>query len=74
MSLRVLTTGVPSVPTPFICANGASSCCPAGLAPNGVGLFQVNVQIPASAPAGDAVPVVMSMGAAMSNTVTIAVW
>ena len=44
-----------------------------GLAPGGVGLFQINAQMPASAPAGDAVPVVISMGEATSNTVTIAV-
>jgi uncharacterized protein (TIGR03437 family) len=44
-----------------------------GLAPGGVGLFQINAQAPASAPAGDAVPVVISMGEATSNTVTMAV-
>jgi uncharacterized protein (TIGR03437 family) len=42
-----------------------------GLAPGYVGLYQVNVTVPAAA-AGNAVPVVISMGGAMSNTVTIA--
>jgi uncharacterized protein (TIGR03437 family) len=41
----------------------------AGLAPGTVGVYQVNVQVPAGAPSGEAVPVVMNS----SNTVTIAV-
>ena len=45
----------------------------AGLAPGWVGLYQVNVQVPASAPVGDAVPVLLSVGGAVSNQVTIAV-
>lgn len=44
-----------------------------GLAPGYVGLYQVNVQMPAGAPAGNSVPVVMSIGGVTSNTVTIAV-
>jgi uncharacterized protein (TIGR03437 family) len=44
-----------------------------GLAPGLVGLYQINVQVPAGAPAGDAVPVVLRLGNATSNTVTIAV-
>jgi uncharacterized protein (TIGR03437 family) len=44
-----------------------------GLAPGGVGLYQVNVQVPIGAPAGDAVPVILSIGGVSSNTVTIAV-
>ena len=44
-----------------------------GLAPGAVGLYQVNVQVPGGAPAGDAVPVVISIGDATSNAVTIAV-
>jgi len=38
-----------------------------------VGLYQVNVQVPLGAPAGDAVPVILSIGGIASNTVTIAV-
>jgi len=44
-----------------------------GLAPGFVGLYQVNAQVPANAPTGDAVPVVLTVGAATSNAVTIAV-
>jgi len=45
----------------------------AGLAPGWVGLYQVNVQVPANAPAGDAVPVTLSVGGVASNQVTMAV-
>jgi len=45
----------------------------AGLAPGFVGLYVVDVQVPAGAPPGDAVPVVLTIGGVMSNTVTIAV-
>jgi uncharacterized protein (TIGR03437 family) len=45
----------------------------AGLAPGWVGLYQVNAQVPANAQVGDAVPVVLSVGGAVSNTVTMAV-
>ena len=44
-----------------------------GLAPGYVGLYQVNVPVPATVAAGSAVPVVISMDGATSNTVTIAV-
>jgi uncharacterized protein (TIGR03437 family) len=44
-----------------------------GLAPGFVGEYQVNITIPDSAPTGDAVAVVLSIGGAASNTVTIAV-
>jgi uncharacterized protein (TIGR03437 family) len=44
-----------------------------GLAPGFVGLYQVNVQVPDSAPTGAAVPVVLTIGGASSNSVTIAV-
>jgi uncharacterized protein (TIGR03437 family) len=44
-----------------------------GLSPGFVGLYQVNVQIPQNAPAGSAVPVALSIGGAVANTVTIAV-
>ena len=44
-----------------------------GLSPGFVGLYQVNVQVPASAPVGNAVSVVLTIGSVISNTVTIAV-
>ena len=46
---------------------------PHNLAPGFVGLYQVNVQVPAEAPTGDGVEVVLSIGGVASNTVTIAV-
>jgi uncharacterized protein (TIGR03437 family) len=45
----------------------------AGLSPNFVGLYQVDVQVPANAPIGGTVPVVLTIGGATSNTVTVAV-
>jgi uncharacterized protein (TIGR03437 family) len=44
-----------------------------GLAPGFVGLYQVDALVPASVAPGSAVPVVISVGQATSNTVTIAV-
>jgi uncharacterized protein (TIGR03437 family) len=44
-----------------------------GLAPGFVGLWQLNVQIPANAPTGAAVPLIISSGGNVSNTTTIAV-
>jgi uncharacterized protein (TIGR03437 family) len=44
-----------------------------GLAPGFVGLYQVNVLVPANALTGDAVPVVLIIGSVTSNAVTIAV-
>jgi uncharacterized protein (TIGR03437 family) len=44
-----------------------------GLAAGFVGLYQINVQVPENAPVGAAVQVVLSIGGASSNTVTIAV-
>jgi len=45
----------------------------AGLAPGFVGLFQVNVQVPAATPSGPAVPLVLSVAGVNSNSVTIAI-
>ena len=44
-----------------------------GLAPGIEGVYLVDVLVPASAPSGDSTPVVISIGGAVSNTVTIAV-
>jgi uncharacterized protein (TIGR03437 family) len=45
----------------------------AGLAPGFVGLYQVNVQVPASAPVGAAIPVTLSVNGIASNQITMAV-
>jgi uncharacterized protein (TIGR03437 family) len=45
----------------------------AGLAPGFVGLYQVNAQVPANAPVGDAVTVALSVGGVASNQVTMAI-
>jgi uncharacterized protein (TIGR03437 family) len=44
-----------------------------GLTPNFVGLYQVNVTVPADAPKGDAVPVALEGNAILSNRVLIAI-
>jgi uncharacterized protein (TIGR03437 family) len=44
----------------------------AGLAPGFVGLYQVNVTVPPSAPAGGVISLTLTAGGATSNTVTIA--
>jgi uncharacterized protein (TIGR03437 family) len=44
-----------------------------GLAPGFVGLYQVNVKVPDGAAPGNAVPVVLTIGGATSNTATIAI-
>lgn len=44
-----------------------------GLAPGFVGLYQVNITIPSTAPSGSAVPLVLTIGGVQSNTATIAV-
>ena len=45
----------------------------AGLAPDYVGLYQVNFIVHANAPTGSAVPVIVSVGSANSNAVTMAI-
>jgi uncharacterized protein (TIGR03437 family) len=44
-----------------------------GLAPGLVGLYQVNVQVPTGVTSGSAIPVVITVGGSVSNSVTIAV-
>jgi uncharacterized protein (TIGR03437 family) len=44
-----------------------------GLSPGFVGLWQINVQIPANAPTGNSVPLVISFGEKNSRTTTIAI-
>jgi uncharacterized protein (TIGR03437 family) len=45
----------------------------AGLAPGWIGLYQVNVKVPASAPVGDAIAVSLSVAGVPSNQVTLSV-
>jgi len=60
--------------TPTVTIGGvAATVSFAGLTPGFVGLYQVNVQVPASAAAGDAVALIINVGGVASNTVTIAV-
>ena len=66
----------PSVTTtePTVIIGGAfAQVVFSGLAPSFFGLYQVNVQIPANAPTGNAIPVVLTIGGVSSNTVTIAI-
>jgi uncharacterized protein (TIGR03437 family) len=38
-----------------------------------IGVYQVNILIPANAPTGNAVPIVLNIGGVASNTVTVAI-
>ena len=70
------TTDLDSTVTmPTVTIGGIPAATPSfsGLAPGYVGLYQVNVQVPAGVAAGSAVPVVISMNGVNSNTATIAV-
>lgn len=59
---------------PTVTIGGAASIPQfAGLAPGFVGLYQVNAQVPPDSAKGGAVPVMISIGGATSNVVTIAV-
>jgi uncharacterized protein (TIGR03437 family) len=79
---RIQLDGTPKTPTtppaitqtPTVTIGGVPGTVTfSGLAPGAVGLYQVNVQVPDGAPVGDAVPVVVTIGGATSNTVTLAV-
>jgi len=60
--------------TPTVTIGGVSAQVSfSGLAPGYVGLYQLNVLVPASVTPGNAVPVVLSIGGATSNIVAIAV-
>jgi uncharacterized protein (TIGR03437 family) len=63
------TTTAPSVTIGGVPATVSFS----GLVPGLVGLYQINLQVPANAPIGEAVPVIITIGAGTSNTATIAV-
>jgi uncharacterized protein (TIGR03437 family) len=53
--------------------NAAGKVSFAGLTPGFVGLYQVDVQVPADAPAGDQVPLSIAIAGVESNVVTIAI-
>jgi uncharacterized protein (TIGR03437 family) len=60
--------------TPLVTIGGAPAPVSfSGLAPGLVGVYQVNVQVPAAASRGAAVPVVLTIGGTPSNTVSMAV-
>jgi uncharacterized protein (TIGR03437 family) len=64
----------PLVNTPDVTVGGVrADVLFAGLAPGFVGLYQVSVCVPQSAPSGDAVEVMLSAGGFNSNTVTFAI-
>ena len=66
------TSGTVALPTVTI--DGIQSNVSfAGLAPGFVGLYQINVQVPQNVLNGPMIPVVLSMGGATANAVTIAV-
>jgi len=63
-----------TITTPTVTIGGVdANVVFSGLSPGFVGLYQVNLQIPQTAPSGNAVPVVLKIGGVTSNTVTIAI-
>jgi uncharacterized protein (TIGR03437 family) len=63
-----------TVITPTVWIGGVSIAPTfSGLAPNFVGLYQVNARVPAEVPRGDAVPMMMQVGGMETNVVTLAV-
>jgi uncharacterized protein (TIGR03437 family) len=68
-------SGLSITKTPAVTIGGAAATTVlySGLTPGAVGLYQVNVQVPAGAATGDAVPVFISLSGVTSNSVTIAV-
>jgi len=62
-----------AVPTVTIGGAPADTVTFYGLAPGYVGLYQVNALVPAAAANGNAVPVTIMIGGAVSNAVTMAV-
>lgn len=57
----------------FLGAGATATPLFTGLTPTAVGLYQINVRIPDNTPLGAAVPVSVSVGGVVSNTVNIAV-
>jgi uncharacterized protein (TIGR03437 family) len=63
------TTATPQVAIGGITANVSFF----GLTPGFVGLYQINAQVPAGVPAGNAIPLVLTIGGQPSNTVSVAI-
>jgi len=60
--------------TPLVTVgNAAATVQFSGLAPNTVGVYQINILIPLNAPVGNAIPVIVSIGGVPANAVTIAI-
>jgi uncharacterized protein (TIGR03437 family) len=60
--------------TPTVTVGGLPAAVTfSGLAPGYVGLYQINVQVPAGVPTGPDIPIVLTIGGVPSNTATIAV-
>jgi len=72
---RVADLAVPRLPVQVTIGGEPAEIVYAGVAPNAVaGLLQVNVRVPATAPLGDAVPLVLTVGGSRSpDGVTMAV-
>src|SRR5579871_538226 len=77
-----VTTGAPpptnpvpnALSVPKVAIGGQSAAVQfAGLAPGFVGLYQINVQIPAGIKAGNTVPLVLTQNGVAANTVTLAI-
>ena len=67
-------SGQSTVATPLVNIGGVPATVSfSGLAPGFVALYQVNVQVPAGAPTGNAITVAFSISGKQSNSVTIAV-
>ena len=75
----LLPTGLPAknnttVNAPSVTIDGAAAAVQfSGMAPGFVGLYQVNVQVPAGARSANDLPVVLTISGMQSNIVTIAV-
>jgi uncharacterized protein (TIGR03437 family) len=68
------STGNPTVFTPIVNIDGIPGVVVfSGAAPGYTGLYQVNVQIPASTRSASDIPLVLTIGGKPSNSVTIAV-
>ena len=61
-----------TTPTVTIGGVSATDISFSGLAPQFVGLYQVDVQVPQGVPTGDAVPISLNIGGKASNTATVA--
>lgn len=63
-----------STTTPIVMIGGLPATVSySGLASDSAGLYVINAQVPENTPTGDEVPVAVTMGGAISNTVTMAV-